>query len=353
MIGLIRFGRLDHPGIPIVILSTLLVPMTRAQEVDPAAIRKALEESWRSIRTLEAHGVQYVADSRGERTTRPGVTSSTFDFHHAPGARRALKIQYFGPDGAFKHGEDCREDGRKIYRLRPFRRHADLIDEMMIAAQQDTVLAQRDMLNSIFVWCWTPAGRALYTLLDQNSRYETVRDAEGRSLVRVTIPQEGLVLDLDSSVGYSPRIIRLDDDVQFTVTKFEQLEGVWLPTRGFESRPKSASPVLLRHEGFEVVQIRVNAPIPESTFTLAKPPKGALISDRMTGKNRVQGGVAARTALYKSNPVLGESPVESAKPVPTVPSIQASTPLSLWPLLLFAASGLFLGGSWILKNRLG
>lgn len=338
----------------IVLLATILVPVSRAQEIDPDAIRKTLEESWRSVRTLEAHGVQFAADARGERTTRQGVWSSSFEFYHAPGARRALNVQQFRPDGKFESGEYIREDGRKSYRLQSFPGHADLIDEMTISTQQDTSLAQRSMLNSLFVWCWTPAGRATHTILDQDCRYESVRDADGRSLVRVAIPRHNLVLDLDPSVGYSARTIRLGDDVTFTVTRFEQFEGVWIPMRGFEDHRKSPVPGALRHEGFEVSQMRVNAPIPESTFTLAKPPRGALVSDQTTGKSRVQGGSKARTELFRANPSLNEPVNDPARPAAraTVPPVREPGFSSPWALALFAVAGLSLGGAWMLRSRL-
>ncbi|MFO0957160.1 MAG: hypothetical protein U0800_06795 [Isosphaeraceae bacterium] len=341
-----------HIAAFVLVLLSVLAPRSRAFDIDPPAIRKALEDSWRAIRTLEVHGNEYAAESNGERATKNRLWTHTFDFHHAPGAKRALNIQYFRPDGQFDHGEDCREDGRKIYRLRPYQQHADVIDEMMVSAQTDTILSQRDMLNSLFVWCWTPAGRATHTLLGPDCRYESTRDGEGRSLVRVTIPKENLTLDLDPSVGYAARHIRLGDGFQVTATKFEQVGGVWLPMRGFCDHGRSRVPGSLHYEGFEVSQVRVNEPIPESTFTVAKPDAGVLIYDRTQGKNRVQGGVAARTARHKANPSLKEATGEPAKPSPTIPPIQAQGSVSPWAIALFAASGLFLGGAWMLKSRL-
>ncbi len=316
-------------------------------------VLETLKRQWGLIKTLEVHGEEFVCDAPGARSTREGLTRSEFDFFMAPNAKRALKVFYVFPDEHRELIDDHREDGRRHYQIEAFQAAPERIDRVRVTAQLSTLTSQREMRNCLFVWCWTPNGNALHTYLERDEPLETIKDAEGRVMVRLRVPSQRISLEMDPSHDFALRRCVLSEFEEFVVTRFGSFGGAWLPMEGhrFRYQAKGNAPT---YRGFKVREIKVNQALADATFSLPKLPSGAIVSDETGGKSSMEGGIEARR---KAQEKFGSNDVKPpAKNAPTAAETETAavppSPISpKWSVVLLVTAGAFFLAAWRLMAR--
>lgn len=305
-----------------------------AAEVAPAdreKIRAQLKLLWDSWETIEFGCENYELDADGRSDRREGFIR--YDFVLGSAGRRVQIETAVRPEGEERMSES-HDDGRRVYCISYFPRHPSVIDRVDIVSSKSAP----DTFSGVLVgplWAFMPERRPLYVHLDAGAKLESAHGADGKELFRLHIqPQRGPTVhcELDPDHDWLARRVEVPrDSTVVTVTRFRRENGRWFPAEVTESNVRDGE---RQRTGYTVTDLRINRPVPISTFGPPQLPAGVMIVDHTqsaAGIASYQGGKAAREQLERK---YAQDPRESV--IPRRPIVASPTP-SLLPISAMVA----------------
>lgn len=301
----------------------------------------ALKRLWDGLESLECQVEDFPIGPDGQRDHPKGYSRTTFAL--ASGGRRSLRGEAVTPDG-IRVFNNMREDGHRTYTINPFPGHPDTINVLAIANQSDR---HEDSPSAMItpLWMLTPAGKPLhFHLQEARSHLEPGANPGDVTLVKPFGSGE-MRCNLSAEHDWlSSRCSLLNDRNVFEVTRFEQDNGRWFPKEGIQTIRDSEGE---RRYGFLVSNLRINRPVSADMFKPPELPKGAVVTDQTTGKDRIEGGTVARREVEDRYLMPANPPAEGGPPIVATP-VPRRVP---WGLLLGSLAVLALGAAIVLARR--
>ncbi|MFO0957968.1 MAG: sigma-70 family RNA polymerase sigma factor [Isosphaeraceae bacterium] len=232
---------------------------------DLAAVRKALDSWWETLDTLSFREVVYRPDAEGRFD--PASPHGRTDFAYAHGDRFAFELLGVNSKPGIPKFLAMRKrwDGRTFYQFHPASMESDAVDSITEVVGKSE---QYDGEMCSVLWLILPSGgkKAPFGSYGGRSRLEVDRDPQGHyrvSLVDDKNPQYRS--ELDPAHGWMPRRFQVGDEHVTTVTKFRRVADHWFPVAGTRTARSvdGEEPVTL---SYEVIDLHINEPIPDSRF---------------------------------------------------------------------------------------
>lgn len=232
---------------------------------DLQIVRKSLKEWWDTLETLSFREENFVRGADGRRDDTKAF--SRLDFALAPVNRFAYDLRSIKPVGSEILILKKRWDGQKYYRFQPASNDSKEIQFIVEVPQQEP----RDRYDgemSDVLWLIFPAGgRHSFAPFSSGTRLEVEQDPQHRYHVFIVDDKDREIRgELDPDHGWMPKRVQIGARNVYTATSFSLVAGHWFPVGGTRTTSTESGKSLTIP--FEVTDLRVNQPIPASTFNL-------------------------------------------------------------------------------------
>jgi hypothetical protein len=304
--------------------------------MDREEARAQLKILWDSIQTIRIISREVVADVDGRlfRDERHDYTAT------ADGRRRML-IREVTPDPRYLIYH-LREDGRKSYQIIAFRDDPDSVDRVIVSNTRGDSASYTGAMSRM-MWLILPGGKPLYRHLDEGAEFKASEANPGCFQIDSRYEGKPFLMVVDPKRDWM--ILRLEhgDGVRvMETTEFDRRSGRFVPSRAvcLETIREGKRRVTVSMEKFSI-----NSEINDDIFKPPTFPVGSVISDVATGRQRVQGGSRARTAVVKRHGT-------GRNPGPLAPNIEGGSGITAWwPMLLGGAGGALILVGWFIHAR--
>lgn len=246
-------------------------------EVNKEEILQRLKFHWGVIQSVELKGEEYVCDENWSR--KPNTPYFQFEFAMGGGGKREFKNILLDAKGNKSNIIWYRDDGKLLCTLQTFKNYIDVVDTVTITKSTNTPDSFNTSMNA-YLWQWLPRGHRMADVVDSDSKLSKKKDAKWGDLVLVETELDGypIKLELSEKYDYLPVRISFNNMSDQEVEKFENVKGVWLPTKG-HILAKSPDGTRI-HRGFIANGITINEFIPQARFMMPKLETGSLMINR-------------------------------------------------------------------------